>query len=68
MSAAELPYQAFDREVAALAEADIKCILATAIEKLKTGMRDGPDGEAVRLTPAEATLVYRVLELYGVTR
>lgn len=42
-------------------EQEIKMLLETAIKALKRGMDDGPDGEPVTLTPAEATVLYRVL-------
>jgi hypothetical protein len=36
-------------------------LMASAMAKLKAGMDEGPDGDSVVLTPAEATLIYRLL-------
>jgi len=35
--------------------------MASALDKLKAGMESGPEGDPVSLTPAEATVVYRLL-------
>lgn len=38
----------------------------SAAAKLRAGMNSGPDGDPVVLTPAEATVIYRLLtEQFG---
>lgn len=44
-----------------MADTELRRLLLSALDKLGDGMDRGPDGGAVELTPAEATLLYRVM-------
>jgi hypothetical protein len=43
----------------------IQQTMTSLMKKLKVGMDDGPFGEFVVLTPAEATLAYRLITPKG---